>query len=90
MPGRTPQSNEPAHAIPKIDSFIIRFIETRRRVGRRPAPGDWRGVIVHVQTNKEKGFTDFADAIAFMGRYVSIGDFSLKGGEHAESEIKRH
>jgi len=38
----------------------------------------WHAVVVHVQTNEEKNFTDFADAIAFITRYVPLGDFVFK------------
>lgn len=42
------------------------------------AGAGWHAVAVHVQTNEEKNFTDFADAIAFISRYVPLGDFVLK------------
>ena len=38
----------------------------------------WHAVVVHVQTNEEKNFTDFADAVAFIARYVPIGDFQFQ------------
>jgi hypothetical protein len=38
----------------------------------------WHAVAVHVQTNEEKSFTDFADAIAFISRYVPLGDFVFR------------
>ena len=38
----------------------------------------WHAVVVHVQSNEEKTFTDFADAVAFIARYVPVGDFVFK------------
>ncbi len=63
--------------VPHVESFIVRFIENRSAPDRPEALPDWRGVIVHVQTNESKGFTELADAIAFMARYVCIGDFAF-------------
>ncbi len=61
--------------VPHVESFIVRFIENRAAPDRPDALPDWRGVIVHVQTNESKGFTNLADAVAFIARYVHIGDF---------------
>lgn len=38
----------------------------------------WHAVVVHVQTNEEKTFTDFADAVAFIARYVPLGEVHFK------------
>ncbi len=45
---------------------------------------DWHGVIKHVQTDTKQYFTHIADALAFMARYVRLGDLSGIG----ESEIQ--
>jgi hypothetical protein len=42
-----------------------------------PSPARWHGVIVHVQTHEEKTFTSFADAIAFIERYVPVREVLL-------------
>ncbi|CAG0947686.1 hypothetical protein ANRL1_04426 [Anaerolineae bacterium] len=60
---------------PRVESFVLRLVHDAPEDG---APADahaWRGVIVHVQTNEEKSFTHFADAVAFIARYVPVGDF---------------
>lgn len=54
---------------PRVESFVLRFVQD--------APSDcasasWHAVVVHVQSNEEKSFTDFADAVAFIARYVPI------------------
>jgi hypothetical protein len=59
---------------PRVESFVLRFVQDAPNEGASL----WRAVIVHVQTNEEKTFTDFADAVAFITRYVPIGDFQFK------------
>ncbi len=60
---------------PRVESFVLRFVQDAPASAR-----GWHAVIVHVQTNEEKTFSDFADAVAFIARYVPIGDFSFEGG----------
>ncbi len=67
--------------VPRVESFIVRFIENRPVSRRKEGPPNWRGVIVHVQTNRSKGFARLADAVAFMSRYVRIGDFDSEESE---------
>lgn len=38
----------------------------------------WRGIVVHIQSNAERTFTHFADAVAFIARYVPLGDVSFR------------
>ncbi len=47
-------------------------------------PHGWHGVVVHVQTNKEKHFSNFVDAVAFISRYVTVGDFVFREGDGKE------
>lgn len=68
-----------------MESFVLRFVQD--------APSDcasasWRAVVVHVQSNEEKSFTDFADAVAFIARYVPIGKTFLttEGTEGTEKK----
>ncbi len=60
---------------PRVESFVLRFISDASGNGA----AHWHAVVVHVQTNAEKTFTDFADVVAFISRYVPIGDFSFRG-----------
>lgn len=62
---------------PRVESFVLRFVQDAPSDGA-PVRANWHAVIVHVQTNEEKSFADFADAIAFISRYVPLGDFVLK------------
>lgn len=67
--------------VPRVESFIVRFIENRSAPSPKDGQPDWRGVIVHIQTNESKGFAKFADAIAFISHYVRIGDFVSEKSE---------
>ncbi len=62
---------------PQVESFVLRFVQDAPNDGA-DSVRQWHAVVVHVQTNEEKTFTDFADAVAFIARYVQIGDFSFK------------
>jgi len=53
---------------PQVESFVLRFV----RDVSDPDASAWRGVVVHVQSNTASNFTDFADAVAFIARYVPI------------------
>ena len=64
-------------ASPRVESFVMRFVQDMpAKDGPAPARG-WRVHVVHVQTNEEKSFSNFAEAVAFIARAVPIGDFSF-------------
>jgi hypothetical protein len=48
----------------------------------------WHAVVLHVQSNEEKSFTDFADAVAFIARYVPLGDFVFNTTEDEGRKTK--
>ncbi len=60
---------------PRVESFIVRFVEDLPDAAGQPEARAWHGVVIHVQTNEEKAFTQFADAIAFIARHVPVGNF---------------
>ena len=62
---------------PSVESFVLRFVQDAPSNGA-DSLRQWHAVVVHVQTNEEKTFTDFADAVAFIARYVTIGDFQFQ------------
>jgi hypothetical protein len=62
---------------PRVESFVLRFVNDAPENG----VSNWHAVVVHVQTNEERTFTDFADAVAFIARYVQIGEFSFNATE---------
>ncbi len=63
-----------ASETPRVESFIIRFIQDAPEDGQPSTGSPWHGVIVHVQSNQEKAFVRVADAFSFMARYVSLPD----------------
>ncbi len=68
---------------PRVDSFVLRFVHDTAEDGA-PSPRGWHVVVLHVQTNEEKIFTQFADAVAFISRYVPIGDFVFQMSDHSD------
>ncbi|MCL5950334.1 MAG: hypothetical protein M1132_01190 [Chloroflexi bacterium] len=64
---------------PRVESFVIRFVRDTPESQTPLTPRGWHGVVVHVQTNEEKSFVQFADAIAFIKRYVPVGEFDIVG-----------
>ncbi len=72
--------------IPRVESFIVRFIENRSASDQKDGFPNWRGVIVHIQTNESKGFAKLADAVAFISRYVRIGDFISEESQQSDPD----
>jgi hypothetical protein len=55
----------------QVLSFMVRFVYDEASpagAGRPP----WRGLIRHIQSNTEQPFTHWAEAVAFMERYVAL------------------
>ncbi len=61
---------------PRVESFIVRFIQDAPEDGQPSAASPWHGIVVHVQSNQEKTFVRMADALSFMAHYVSFPDLS--------------
>ncbi len=63
-----------------IASFILRFI-------RESSPGvpttTWRGIVRHIQTGDQYGFTRLEDAMSFIARRVEAAG---EAGEPREEE----
>ncbi len=47
--------------------------EAQIRAAVQPGTG-WYGVIRHVQTNEERRFTHWSEAVAFIERHVDLGE----------------
>jgi hypothetical protein len=56
-----------------VSSFIIRFVEDPAAADQ-PPPASWRGLIRHVQSNQEIRFSTIGQALAFMNRFVALGE----------------
>ena len=63
---------------PRVESFVLRFVADAPDGDVADTARGWHGMVVHVQTNEEKPFTNFADAIAFISRYVPVGEFHFR------------
>ncbi len=78
-----------------VASFVLRFVqETTKNTNTDPPGIDWHGVIKHVQTNNEQRFTSFADAVAFISRYVRLDEFlpavNMETGDAANQDTARY
>jgi hypothetical protein len=49
---------------PNLDSFVLRFV--------RADGAGWHGVIRHVQSNRERAFNRWGDAVSFINDFVCI------------------
>ncbi len=55
-----------------LTSFVLRFVSDQPSDDATAA--SWHGVIRHVQTNQERAFTRWADAVAFIEQYVELNE----------------
>lgn len=74
-PGNLPIAEPPEASGPdtRLVSFVVRFVCDSAPPPGTPAPS-WHGVIRHVQSDAERYFTQWAEAEAFVARYVAVGD----------------
>ena len=66
--------------LPKIVSFVIRFIHDQPVKGDLPL---YRGIIRHVETDQELTFTDWEAAQGFMENFVQIKKLQNKENNNA-------
>jgi hypothetical protein len=52
-----------------LDSFVLRFVHGADHASR---PAAWHGVIRHVQSNRERAFNRWGDAVSFINEFVDI------------------
>jgi hypothetical protein len=56
----------------RLVSFVVRFV-SEAPAAQAPQPAThWHGVIRHVQSNLERRFTVWDEAVAFIVEYVSL------------------
>jgi len=55
-----------------VDSFVLRFVREGSAVEGYGQGPRWRGVIRHVQSNRERSFTRWADALTFIREYIDL------------------
>ncbi len=74
---------------PRVESFVLRFVADAPNYDASAQPRGWHGVIVHVQNDEEKHFTNIADAIAFIARYVPVGDVFFENDRRPPTDDRR-
>ena len=61
-----------------LTSFVLRFVSDQPSDLTESAlvsgSQTWHGIIRHVQTNQERHFTRWAEAVAFIEQYVDLGE----------------
>ncbi len=62
---------------PILTSFVLRFIHDEPPGG---ASGGWHGVIRHVQTNSERQFTRWSEAVSFISQFVDVSEGAREDG----------
>ena len=67
-----------------LTSFVLRFVFDQPPEEGASNRQVWHGVIRHVQTNQELLFSDWADAVAFVARYVDVQARAPNGQAPAE------
>jgi hypothetical protein len=70
-----------------IASFVLRFTQELWHDSQGEPHIQWRGHIRHVQGNEEGRFTDFAEAVAFIQRYLTqLTMKTVSGGQSLNQE----
>ncbi len=70
-----------------IASFVLRFTQELWQDTQGEPHVRWRGNICHVQGDEENNFTDFAEAVTFIQRYLTeLTLDSLSGDEPVSQE----
>ncbi|MBI1882551.1 MAG: hypothetical protein HYR94_30625 [Chloroflexi bacterium] len=70
-----------------IASFVLRFTQELWRDDNGEPHVQWRGHIRHVQGDEEDRFTDFAEAVSFIQRYLTqLTLEALAGGQSMSQE----
>ncbi len=67
---------------PRLVSFVLRFVREEAPTGDADSAAHvapWHGIIRHVQSNNERHFTRWADAVGFIAEYVEVDDANDHG-----------
>jgi hypothetical protein len=71
-----------------ITSFVLRFAPQVWQDEAGEAHLQWRGQVRHVQGDEEVGFTDFAEAVAFMQRHLAqLASDSLADSQASQEKV---
>lgn len=55
-----------------VDSFVLRFVREAPVADVRADEQAWRGMIRHVQSNRERSFLRWTDALAFISEFIDL------------------
>lgn len=55
-----------------LTSFVLRFVSDQATDDQ--AAATWHGIIRHVQTNQERAFTRWTEAVAFVQQYIDLNE----------------
>jgi hypothetical protein len=55
-----------------LDSFVLRFVRESETNADPSRPRRWYGIIRHAQSNRERHFTRWDDALSFISEYVDL------------------
>jgi hypothetical protein len=70
-----------------VASFVLRFTQELWRDAQGEPHVRWRGHIRHVQGDEEDRFTDFAEAVVFIQRYlIQLTRNAFAGGQARQQE----
>lgn len=71
-----------------VASFVLRFTQELWQDTQGEPHVRWRGYIRHVQGDEEERFTDFAEAVIFIQRYLTELTVDSLAGDESVSEEK--
>jgi hypothetical protein len=71
-----------------IASFVLRFTQELWQDAQGEPHVQWRGHIRHVQGDEEDRFTDFAEAVVFIQRYLTQLTLTAVSGGQSMSQEK--
>ena len=79
----------PVDSETNLVSFVLRFVsehplDEASTDTNAPSPLNWHGVIRHVQTNEERHFTRWSEAVSFISRYVNVSGDTIDPGKDSK------
>lgn len=57
-----------------LHSFVLRFVTDQPDGDHESASAAWHGVVRHVQSDEERPFVHWSDAVAFIAQYIDLNN----------------
>ncbi len=73
-----------------LHSFVLRFVTDPTDGGHASASAAWHGVVRHVQSDEERPFAQWADAVAFIAQYVDLHNAADPGDQPSNQPPHQH